>query len=391
MPYEFTTRRELLRNIGIAAASATLGGMWAEADAQEKIVAAPSLPVALAHCETYDMPAVTAKLQTLLDQTGGAKRLASGKTIAIKVNLTGSPMNRFGNLPASRSFHIHPNVALALATLLDKAGAKRIRFVEGTYSTQPMEKTLQNLGWDLAAFAALHAPVEFEDTRHRGPKPYTLVKVPGGGDLFPAYQLNHSYADCDTYISLAKLKNHATAGVTLSMKNNFGITPTALYGQHDPNENSTSARIDIFHQGKDKPAAGLPQEVDPNGPRVPSYRVPRHTVDAIRIRPIDFALIDGIETVSGGEGPWLPELAALQPHLLIAGRNPVCTDAIATVCMGYDPQAASASGPFPGDNHLALAAKRGLGTNDPKRIEVIGLTVAQARHPFKWEPKQRHT
>jgi hypothetical protein len=33
----------------------------------------------------------------------------------------------------------------------------------------------------------------------------------------------------------------------------------------------------------------------PKSPRRPTYRVPRHTVDAIGIRPIDLALIDGIE------------------------------------------------------------------------------------------------
>jgi uncharacterized protein (DUF362 family) len=77
------------------------------------------------------------------------------------------------------------------------------------------------------------------------------------------------------------------------------------------------------------------------------------------------------------------------PGLLIAGRNAVCTDAIATAVMGYDPMAAPATGPFPGDNHLALAAALGLGTNDPSRIEVRGLTVAKALHRYGWEPSER--
>ena len=101
--------------------------------------------------------------------------------------------------------------------------------------------------------------------------------------------------------------------------------------------------------------------------------MPRHTVDAVGIRPIDLVIIDGIETSSGGEGPWLKELAVQEPGLLLAGRNAVCTDAIATAVMGYDPMAAPGTGPFPGDNHLAMAAALGLGTNDPKQIEVVGL------------------
>ncbi|MGC8642691.1 MAG: DUF362 domain-containing protein, partial [Isosphaeraceae bacterium] len=215
------------------------------------------------------------------------------------------------------------------------------------------------------------------------------VKVPWGGSLFPAYHLNHSYVDCDVYVSLAKLKNHGVAGVTLGIKNNFGITPPALYSHHKRNEQATSARMALFHSGEERPADGLPQEKDPKSPRRPTYRVPRHTVDALGIRPIDLTIIDGIETVAGGEGPWLPDLALQKPGLLLAGRNPVCTDTVATAVMGYDPMGAAGTGPFAGDNHLAMAAGLGLGTNDPKKIEVVGLSVQEARHPFGWEPKQR--
>jgi uncharacterized protein (DUF362 family) len=294
-------------------------------------------------------------------------------------------------LSAGRTFVVHPDVVLATATLLDRAGARRIRFVECTYQDGPFEPYLRQSGWDLDALAALKAKVEYEDTRNRGlGKQYYEVKVPWGGSLFPAYHLNHSYVDCDVYVSLAKLKNHATAGVTLGIKNNFGITPTSLYSHREPNEHSTTARIAIFHTGSERPADGLPQELDPQSPRRPTYRVPRHTIDSLGIRPIDLTLIDGIETISGGEGPWLRGLALQAPGLLLAGRNPVCTDSIATAVMGYDPMAAVATGPFPGDNHLAMAASLGLGTNDPNRIEVLGLSLQQARHPFRWEPSQRN-
>ena len=351
-----------------------------------------SSPVTIARCKAYDREAVFGQLQVMMDQLGGLAKLVAGKTVAVKVNLTGNPGEPALGLPASRTYHVHPDVVLATATLLDRAGARRIRFVECTYQTGPFEPYLKGAGWDLGALAALKAAVEYEDTRNLGMgKQYYEVKVPWGGSLFPAYDLNHSYVDCDVFISLAKLKNHALAGVTLGIKNNFGITPTALYSHHEPNERSTSARIAIFHTGAERPADGLPQEIDPKSPRRLSYRVPRHTVDSLGIRPIDMTIIDGIETVSGGEGPWIPDLALQKPGLLLAGRNPVCTDAIATAVMGYDPMAAPATGPFAGDNHLAMAASFGLGTNDPREIEVLGLPLLQARHPFAWEPSQRNT
>jgi uncharacterized protein (DUF362 family) len=386
---ENLSRRDFLRGVGVVAGATALGAL---SPARLRAAQPPSAPVSLGGCQSYELPAVTAALQATLDRIGGLRNLVAGKTVTVKLNLTGNPAQGTLGLPAGRTYQTHPNVAHALAILLDRAGARRIRFVENTYEDQPFETTLRSGGWDIPALTALTAKVEFEDTRNLGQgKQYHRVKVPSGGSLFPAYDLNHSYVDCDVYISLAKLKNHATAGVTLAMKNNFGVTPTALYGQSEPNEHTTNARVDLFHEGRDKPAAGLPQEVDPHGPRVPSYRVPRHIVDAIQIRPIHLAIIDGIESVSNGEGPWNGTLTRHTPHLLIAGRNPVCTDAIATVCMGYDPMAKSATGPFPGDNHLAMAAQLGLGTNNPKEIEVRGLSIAQARHPFGWEPAERHT
>ncbi len=389
MTGERVSRREFLRGVGGIAGATALSAL-----VPQRLWAAPrpTAPVSLACCSSYQLPEVIEGLQAALAPIGGLKQLVSGKTVAIKLNLTGNPAQGILGLPAGQTYQTHPQVARALAILLDRAGAKRIRFVEGTYEDVPFQDTLKSGGWDIPELMALNARVEFEDTRNLGQgKQYHTIKVPNGGSLYPAYELNHSYVDCDVYISLAKMKNHATAGVTLSMKNNFGITPTALYGQHEPNEHTTQSRVDIFHSGQDTPAAGLPQEIDPKGPRVPSYRVPRHIVDAIRIRPIDLAIIDGIESVSGGEGPWNGALKRQTPRLLIAGRNPVCTDAITMVCMGYDPMGTSATGPFPGDNHLALAAQLGLGTNNPHEIEVRGLSIKEALHPYGWEPKERNT
>ena len=50
--------------------------------------------------------------------------------------------------------------------------------------------------------------------------------------------------------------------------------------------------------------------------------------------------------------------------------------------MGYDPQAGHGQFPFPGDNHLRLLAQAGVGTIDPKRIEVLGLPIEKALFPF---------
>jgi uncharacterized protein (DUF362 family) len=379
MPHSHLTRREFLRGSAAAAGWTVLGGAHAVAAGAR---AQPSAPVAIARCPDYSDPArVRARLATLIDQIGGIRRLVRGKMVAVKLNLVGETGGTFQGARSERSYQVHPSVALALADLLQGAGARRIRFLESGFSPSPFYEALPKAGWDMDAFRALG--VTWEDTRNLGQgKRYSRLKVPGGGYIFPAYDVNHAYEETDVYVSLAKLKNHATAGVTLALKNSFGVPPSSLYGDDAGSETAVAARVAILHDGRRKPPAGIPAEIDPGSPRVPSWRVPHVIADLAGCRLIDLAIIDGVESVKGGEGPWIPTLERIKPGLLLAGRNAVCTDAVAMAAMGYDPQAPAGTRPFPGENHLALAAAKGLGTNDLKRIEVRGLSIAEARHPY---------
>jgi hypothetical protein len=42
--------------------------------------------------------------------------------------------------------------------------------------------------------------------------------------------VNHSYVDCDVFVTVAKYKDHPTTGVSTVMKNLFGLTPLTVYG-----------------------------------------------------------------------------------------------------------------------------------------------------------------
>ncbi len=100
-------------------------------------------------------------------------------------------------------------------------------------------------GMECAELSNAAPGVEFENTNNLGKgKKYSRFKVPTGGYIFPAFDLNHAYEDTDVFVSMAKLKNHATCGVTLSMKNCFGITPASIYGDNagvdGPNETPTA-------------------------------------------------------------------------------------------------------------------------------------------------------
>jgi uncharacterized protein (DUF362 family) len=389
-------RQMLVRTAGVA-------GLWALGDWSTLLRAedvpppahrlnraekAPSKPVSIQRCQSYEPALVQERLNAALDGIGGLGNLVRGKTVTMKINMTG-PAQDVEGLPASRTYHVHPNVVAAACAALDRAGAKRIAIVEAWYVHEPVETVLAKAGWDLNAVrSAGGQKVVFENTKNRGHwDDYSQVKVPWGGYLFPAFELNQWYDHTDVFVSLAKMKDHAVAGVTMSVKNIFGITPTALYGDDAPNEDSVSARVAPLHNNQRPLPAGVPAQLGQTPPHTPGTRVPRIVADLLGARPIDLAIIDGVDTQKGGEGYWNEGIHPLQPKLLFAGRNAVCTDAVCAAAMGYDPTVGHFQFPFPEENHLKWAAEAGLGTNDPKRIEVAGLSLKEARFPFRTPPK----
>jgi uncharacterized protein (DUF362 family) len=115
--------------------------------------------------------------------------------------------------------------------------------------------------------------------------------------------------------------------------------------------------------------------------------VPRIVADICAARPIHLAIIDGITSMSGGEGPWCREAGPLKftsPGVLIVGLNPVSTDAVGTAAMGYDnPRAVRGTKPFHFcDNHLLLAEQAGVGVADLAQIDLRGLSLEKARYPY---------
>jgi uncharacterized protein (DUF362 family) len=378
------TRRELLGRT-----SAILSGAYLAGTSLARATAAPAGPVSVARCKTYDPSELLPVMRTMFDQLGGLGRLVKGKTVAIKINLTGAPSYRLGYLPLEDTHYTHPNVIAAAVHLMGEAGAHRIRLLESPWSTaDPVEEYILRANWEPRDILGAAPNVEFENTNYLGnAKKYSRLAVPHGGYIFPAFDLNHAYEDCDVFVSIAKMKEHATAGVTLSMKNCFGMTPATIYGTgagvDEPSVIPKGGRA-LVHAGNRQPSKSAPQENDPNTPRQDTYRVPRTVVDLISARPIHLAIVEGIKTMTGGEGPWVrQDLQPAAPGVIVAGLNPVNTDAVCMSVMGFDPMADRGTPPFEAcDSTLRLAEDRGLGTRDLKRIQVIGTPVEQARFDF---------
>ncbi len=349
---------------------------------------APAAPVAIAKCASYEED-VSAKLGTMFDQLGGLEKLVRNKTVTVKLNMTGAPSQRVNGLAPALTHYVHPKLVGAAAYHLGRAGAKRIRFVESPWAyAGPLEDVMLDSGWNPRMFLSAAQGVEFENTNALGrSKSYARFMVPGNAYMYPGFDLNRAFEETDVLVSLAKLKNHDTCGVTLSLKNCFGNLPASIYGRDagvdEPNENPKTGRDAVGHNGQRQPSKSAPQELHFGASHDPGYRVPHIVADLVAARPIHLEIIDGVESIAGGEGPWIRGVRVVKPGVLLAGLNPVCTDAVATAAMGYSPRATRGTAPFKTcDNTLLLAEAHGIGTTDLKRIEVRGVAIEQALYRF---------
>jgi uncharacterized protein (DUF362 family) len=339
----------------------------------------------VARSKTYG-PELLPAMEKMFDQLGGLSGLVKGKTVAIKVNFIGVRSQRLGTALMEDTFWSHPKMIAATVHLMGKAGAKRIRVVEGPWSTtETLEEVMYSMNWKPQDILSAASNVEFENTNYLGrAKKYSRFMVPGGGLIFPGYDLNHSYEDCDVFVSLAKMKEHAATGVTLSMKNVYGATPITIYGQDagvdEPSIRPHGGRGNVMHFASRPPSKSAPQQKDLTLPKDAGFRLPRIVAELNAARHVDLAIIEGIKTATGCEtnygSPNRPQ-AAINPGVIIAGTNAVATDAVAMTVMGFDPLAEKGKAPFARcDSTLQFGEQLGIGIRDLKRNEILGVPVA---------------
>jgi len=306
----------------------------------------------------YEVAQLRQKLEEMFQQLGGlADIVRPGTRVTIKPNLTGTTWSDATlPAPAIELFVTHPALVQALAELLIDAGAGQIRIVDGLGE----ESIFRAWGYvDVASrvnaeLVDLCKPAPYAD--------FATFPVGQGRQIYDVFYMNGALKETDVFISFAKMKCHSTTGVTLSLKNLIGLPPISLY-RRDETHNHRSA----FHEST-----------------VYDQRLPRVAIDLNLARPVHLALVDGIRTVEGGAGAWDTGYSPVQPGLIVAGRNPVVTDAVSTVLMGFDPDAPSGSYPFSyADNHLLLAREAGLGTNRLSEISTVGAEIARNVFPFK--------
>lgn len=352
------TRRDFLRVAGLTAAGLAAAACSPTPVAPPASEGKGKYRVAIAQATDYDPKTLENKLAKMIDELGGLSDVVKpGDRVGIKINMTGGLKS--GTLPGIApidSFITHPMVVQALVKRVQAAGAKEVFIVEAAYEWESFpvwgfQEVADNTGAKL---------INLTDS-----KPYDdFVDVPVGEKsfIYDKFVMNKLLTELDAFMSVSKMKNHYEAGVTHTMKNLYGLVPYRFYRM----SGSDTYRSEFHGQRA-----------------VTRNRLPRVIVDLNRARPINFGLVDGIWTTEGGEGPWISTMTPIKANLLVAGKNPVATDAVATACMGHNPEDDYGTPPYyRTDNHLKIAAELGLGSNKISEIEVVGASIDKVKVQF---------
>ncbi len=135
----------------------------------EAATAAPAEPVAVAKVRNYNED-LTAQFRKMFDQIGGIENQVKGKTVGIKVNLTGD--GRFPGYTVGDTTWVHPRVVGAVVSAFGALGAKRIRILESTDSRKPghkLEDKLLSGGWDVDRHSQCGAAGRIRGHQHNRP------------------------------------------------------------------------------------------------------------------------------------------------------------------------------------------------------------------------------
>ena len=239
-----------------------------------------------------------------------------GKTVLLKANLVGlDPLN---------IMNTHPAVIAATRESFLRLGASGVFIGDGPAMDRDTEAILESvrLREFIGPLQLVFRDLNLDDV--------SRVALPTRASRLKELYLPKTVLGVDFLVSIAKLKTHHWAGVTLSLKNMFGAVPGGCYGWPK----------NVLHW------AGIDNAIlDINAAARP-----------------DFAIIDGIVGMEGN-GPiqGSPKAAGV----LIFGDDPVAVDATGCRVMGLKPE------------KVAYLARAGtlLGNLEAAKIQEVGEKI----------------
>jgi uncharacterized protein (DUF362 family) len=253
-----------------------------------------------------------------------------GKTILLKPNLVG--------LDPLGVVNTHPAVIAATRESFLRSGAAQVLIGDGPALDRDTEAIIESgrLREYVGALAAVFVDLNVDEVAR--------VTLKTRASRLKELYLPKTALGVDFLVSMPKLKTHHWAGVTLSLKNMFGIVPGSCYGWPK----------NVLHW------AGIDRAIlDINA----------------ACRP-DFAIVDGIVGMEG-DGPTQGTPKA--SGVLVFGNDPVAVDATCCRVMGLLPEKV---------RYLSQAGTL-LGHLQDANIQQLGEQIARVKTSFAVLPTFR--
>lgn len=255
--------------------------------------------------------------------TGIDPKEVAGKRVLLKPNLV-EPTRDIPHMTT------HPAVILAAAEVFRGWGAT-VTVGEGPGHIRDTDMALVESG---VAEALDSGKLPFADLNYDD-----IAAAPNGGRAckLTSFHFPRAVLEADLIVSMPKIKTHHWVGVTLSLKNMYGVIPGIKYGWPK----------NVLHHN------GIPETV----------------FDINASLPKTVAIVDGIDCMEG-DGPILGTKKSM--GLIVVGTVPAAVDATVCRLMDLDPSQVP---------YLRLAANR-LGPIDDSLISQRGEAWRPLMSPF---------
>jgi uncharacterized protein (DUF362 family) len=283
--------------------------------------------VAILHAEQYSQ-----KLDQVL--AAGLRLFpidVRGKRVVLKPNLV--------DYAPGNAINTHPLLVLAATESFRRMGAKSVVVAEGPGHQRDTQLVLSQSGYQQSL---RDEKVRFVDLNRD-----ELIRTPLRASYMgmKSLWLPRTVVEADFLVSMPKIKAHHWAGVTLSMKNMFGVVPGSRYGWPK----------NILHW------KGIQESI----------------LDLCATVPVHFVIADGIVAMEGN-GPLNGTPRAMGK--IVLADDPVAADATCTRLMGFEPSRIV---------HIREGS-RFLGHAGPSLIDQVGETVNAPANPFRLVPEFRY-
>lgn len=266
---------------------------------------------------------------------GGLEQaLKPGDTVLIKPN--------FGvDLPSSTGGTTNPIVVITLIELAREAGAKRVIVGESSVVGYNAGEIFEFLGVRELFEKAGTELVNMDADES------IQVKVPNGKN-FEKMRIHSTAWKSDFIISVPVMKTHFQTVVSLGLKNMKGVLPDSM--------KKLSHRIGVKQHREE-------------------FELEQSILDLNSVIKPDLTVIDGI-VAQEGYTPGSPGVTGspLPFDTVVAGFDPVATDATAAYLMGFDPMEVPL---------IRKAYERGLGEARLEMIQMVGTPVKRVKKKFR--------